>query len=560
MSWFDTLAGNAPSGSPPSGDGHWRKLDATATGHDQTGNKVPGRTWVGQFKKGFAPKQHQLDAMGAAEAMGPRGGVIFAHGTGTGKTPSALLAFEQLKATGKASRALVLTPAGLRTNFQDKGVRKFTKSKSVIMSRPGAVPQDTDYAIVSYDAFRRNPQAYVDAVKPDIMIADEFHRATNPNSQTYKAIESVRGEIPKFIGLTASISQNDPSDVGPLVGLARGEPIQRREFKKRFVQRVDANTKGVFGGKLTRAEVKNPKNLSHLVGDTIHYVEDLDASEKPTKDLRTVEVPMSEQQKHLYDLSLKGIDPRVQQKIAWGISLTGQERKGLFTRLMLARQASNSLHTMVPGMTLEQSAEQTPKVRRALQDTKDHLDHTKDGQVILYTNFVNGGVDVLSAGLKKMGIPFGVFAGRGVMKDADRQAAVEDYLQGKKRVIIITGAGAEGLSLGNTTMVGMLDGSYNPERNNQAEARGIRAGGLAHRKPEDRKVIVNRYVSSVPRDFWHKITLRSAPASVDQFVYGTAARKDAANRQVRGVLARRTEFEKEDRRSLFHRMFASEPS
>ena len=562
MSWFDSLSMNAPKGPTPpsSGDGHWRKLEPQEVGHDQSGNKIQGRTWVGRFKPGFKPKAHQVDAMRAVEGMGPKGGIILAHGTGTGKTPSALLAFEQLKAEGKANRALVLTPAGLRNNFDVKGVKKFTKSKSVVLTRPTGVPKNTDYAIVSYDAFRRDPQAYVSAVKPDVMIADEFHRAANPNSQTYQAIEKVRGEVPKFIGLTASISQNDPSDVAPLVGLARGEPLAKKEFKRQFVKRVDAKDKGVFGGRLTQAEIKNPKNLSHLVGRTIHYVEDLDASEKPAKDLQTVEVPMSSQQLGLYNLSLRGIDPRVQRKIAWGQMLTGQEQKGLFTRLMLARQASNSLHTMVPGMTLEESAEATPKVRAVVSDVKKHLDSTKDGQVIVYTNFVNGGVDVISAGLKKAGIPFGVFAGRGVMKDEERQAAVDDYLEGKKRVIIITGAGAEGLSLGNTTMVAMYDGSYNPERNNQAEARGIRAGGLSHRDPKDRKVIVRRYVSTVPRDFWHRITFRNAPTSVDQFVYGTAARKEQANRQVRDVLKRRSDYESENRKSLFHRIFAREPS
>jgi superfamily II DNA/RNA helicase len=201
-------------------------------------------------------------------------------------------------------------------------------------------------------------------------------------------------------------------------------------------------------------------------------------------------------------------------------------------------------------------------VRKLLDDTVQHLTETPDGQVIIYTNFVKGGVDVVSAGLNARGIPFGVFAGKSVpgMTEEARQQAVRDYKAGSKKVIIITGAGAEGLSLGNTTAVHMLDGSYNPERNSQAQARGVRAGGQAHRAPEDRKVQVRRYVSTVPKGFWRTITFQDAPESVDQFVYSTAARKATANRDLRGVLARRSLHESKDRDSLVHRIFAREPT
>ena len=65
--------------------------------------------------------------------------------------------------------------------------------------------------------------------------------------------------------------------------------------------------------------------------------------------------------------------------------------------------------------------------------------------------------------------------------------------------MIVSPAGAEGLSLGNTTWEGVLDPHFNPERMNQMEARGVRAGGLKGRA--DRTVSINRYMATMPKKF-----------------------------------------------------------
>ena len=59
--------------------------------------------------------------------------VIAAHGVGGGKTLSGIARFEKLKEQGKANKALVVAPAGLRDNFGEQGVGKFTNSKYQII-------------------------------------------------------------------------------------------------------------------------------------------------------------------------------------------------------------------------------------------------------------------------------------------------------------------------------------------------------------------------------------------------------------------------------------------
>jgi len=504
--------------------GFWRRLPQGQTGHDEAGNEIQGKTWVtkSRMKPDMKPMEHQKDFTAAAKQQltKGKGGIIAAHGTGTGKTFSAINAFEQLKEEGKARRALVIAPAGLRDNFLRSGVQKFTNSNG--------------------------------------------QRATNTDSKTFKALMWARKQVPNFMGLTASISQNSPADVVPLLALAeKGEQQieSKREFKKRHIKKRPSEQKSIFGNTTYEKKLVRQAELNARVGATVHYVEDLDASKKPVKDVEKVEVPMSKDQLKYYKMSMRGIDPVVLKKIQEGQEVSQRQAMNIFTSLMRARQVSNSLHLASPGMTPAQAAEATPKIKKVMDDAAEHIKKVPDAQVIMYTNMVHGGVDVLTAGLKARGIPFGVFAGTGVegVTNETRQQAVDDYLEGRKKVIIITGAGAEGLSLGNTTMVQLVDGHYNPERMAQAEARGVRAGGLSHRAPEERRVRVKRYVSALPKTFWQTITFQQPKKSVGQFVYLTAERKERLNRQLRDVLQQRSEHEKKKRESLLYRTFGGGP-
>lgn len=573
LHWMQKLAESAPVGPVAEGrfsqGGHWRKLPPGHKGRGPQGQPQMGQTWVrrGHMKTEMKPMAHQVDfAKAVQQQLGKKhgGGIIAAHGTGTGKTFSAINAFEELKESGKAERALVLVPAGLRANFLQKGVQKFTNSKGVILQKPQSVSDETEYVVVSYDAFRQDPNKWLDAVKPDTIIADEVHRAANPSGKTYQALRMAREQVPRFMGLTASVVQNKPSELVPLVELATGGQHglgTEQQFKRRHLKKEPSGKKGIFGGKTYEQHLVNRARLNASVGGAVHYIEDLDASAKPAKEVETVEVRMSPDQLKLYRLSMKGVDPTIAKKVAEGQAISQREAMNVFMKLMRARQVSNSLHLATPGMTPEQAAGSTPKMKRILDDAVAHIQEVPDAQVIMYTNMVHGGVDVLEAGLKERGIPYGVFAGKGVegMTEEKRQGAVEKYLAGKNKVIIITGAGAEGLSLGNTTMVQMVDGHYNPERISQAEARGVRAGGLSHRAPEERKVQVKRYVTTLPKSFWQMITFQQPPKSVEQFVYLTAARKERLNRELRDVLQRRSEHERKKRESTMYRLLGGGP-
>ena len=196
-------------------------------------------------------------------------------------------------------------------------------------------------------------------------------------------------------------------------------------------------------------------------------------------------------------------------------------------------------------------------------DTIEHLKETPDAQIVLYSNFIEGGVGELDKVLDFLKIPHGLFIGAGttinnkkVTKES-RDADVKKFKEGKSKVIVLSSAGAEGISLDNATMFLSLDGHFNPERILQAEARARRLGGQQHRAVEDRKVIVKRYRSVLPKKWWSAFTGKP-DMSVDEWVYQTAQSKFSANKRLLEHLKVLEKHEEGKGKGIWNLLFGSE--
>ena len=118
-----------------------------------------------------------------------------------------------------------------------------------------------------------------------------------------------RDQVPRFMRLTASIVQNKPDELVPLLELATGgkqEYQTKKQFRKRHIKKEVSETRGIFGGKTYETKLVRAAQLRASVGGSIHYIEDLDATKKPVKDVETVEVPMSSAQIKQYRKAMKG--------------------------------------------------------------------------------------------------------------------------------------------------------------------------------------------------------------------------------------------------------------
>lgn len=475
----------------------------------------------------------------------PGNAAIAAHAVGTGKTLSGIARFERQRAEGKAKKALVIVPAGLRENFAVDGIKKFTNSSYNIVGNKAEggrngysdVSPDHDYDVMSYEMFRRDPEGYVTRSGADTLMTDEAHRYKNEGTSTTDSIRDGMRHAKNYIGLTGSVISNTISDVQPLYNIANGGNgilgHNKKEFEKRFLKR-DPHKKydGLADNRKPVIGFNDERFLAKELSSKIDYI-GIDQAKRianmPDKDVDVEHVTVSDMQARMYKKLLKQ-DRKLYDMIRKKRyeTLRDDEASRAFSSLIEARKLMNSPGSVIPGMSLSQSIQSAPKTEKLLDDVANHLRNTKDGQAVLLTHLINGGADVLEQGLKDRGIPYGTFLGKGVkgVTEETRQQAVRDYQNRKNRALIVSSAGGEGLSLGDTTFEAVLDPHYNPEKMNQMEARGVRANGLSHRAQEDRRVQVNRYLATMPKSFG---LFRNRLETPDEFIYNIAEKKNKQN-------------------------------
>ena len=354
--------------------------------------------------------------------------------------------------------------------------------------------KNVPYHIVSYDMFKKDPQKYIDASQADTVIYDEIHRAKNEGTNITKVIREARGHHRNFIGLTGSIVSNSPADVVPLVdAMTNGKHKlgSKAVFESRFMKVEE-------GGKKS---IKHKQVIKSLTAPYIDHVEtsDLNIAPPPKKVVETIKVKMSPHQEDLYRYTIDQLDPVTKAKVRYGIGkkLNNRELQAIFSKLMTTRKLSNYTQAANPNISHEQALIESPKMRRVIEEVEKHLKKTPDGKVIVGTQFIGAGIMPLKHHLTQRGYDPAIFIGKGNagITESTRQKAIEDFKAGRKNILLISGAGGEGLDLPNTTKIIMLDGHYNPEVVQQMEARGIRAGGQSHRDPKDRKVEVTRMIT-----------------------------------------------------------------
>lgn len=483
---------------------------------------------------------------------------ILAHSVGAGKTLTTIAGFEKLREQGKANRALVVVPASLRENYAIKGVKEFTDSSYNMVGNKQEnrspkmhyqeVDPSKDYNIVSYEMFRKDPRHYIEGSDADTVIFDELHRSKNI-TKTYDSIRDSRNMYRTFIGGTGSIVSNKLTDVVPLIDAATaGEnAMTKRENIRRIEQKffIRDNSKRFKDVKEERRPIialKNKGLLKRELGKYIDFVDFDDIAESanmPKKEVHEIEVPITPEQATAYRKLLhsdKALDKLIRQRRYE--YMRDDELSRMYNKLMEARKIMNDVGTYQPKMSVHDTVEATPKTRRLLENVEEHLDEDPKNKALLTSFLVRGGTESLEAGLQNRGIKYGKFIGKGNdgVTEESRQKAVEDFNAGKIRALILSGAGGEGLSLGDTTEIDMLDSHFNPEKIKQMEARGIRSGGLSYKEPEDRKVVSNRYIATMPEHKFLFFHWKDKLKTPDEIIYEIAEKKEKQNKLLHDVL------------------------
>ena len=206
-------------------------------------------------------QKHQNDAA-AKSQISP--GLLLNHGLGSGKTRSALEIGDKTP-----GMKLVIPPAALQENFA-KEIKKHGANQN-------------DYAIVSLETFRKNPDMYIRKYRPSMVIADEFHRSRNMDSMSYDSFAKVRGKFTKMIGMTGSPITNHPSELVPLINTVAGKPVFQSEaaFNNQFIR--ERQIKPGFFGRMRGIKpgvVSEAKNMDVLKSTVSPYVHSFTGSDE----------------------------------------------------------------------------------------------------------------------------------------------------------------------------------------------------------------------------------------------------------------------------------------
>jgi SNF2 family DNA or RNA helicase len=165
----------------------------------------------------FEPFDYQLQtAQTALRRM--RGRAILADEVGLGKTIEAALTLAELRMRGLADRTLVITPAGLVTQWQEELERKFGLPTAVARRDGWDLDLDRPVVIASLATARRDPlKSVLTADQWDLVIVDEAHRVRAPRSASGKLVRELRSR--HLLLLTATPVENRLQDLYELVSL-----------------------------------------------------------------------------------------------------------------------------------------------------------------------------------------------------------------------------------------------------------------------------------------------------------------------------------------------------
>lgn len=446
-------------------------------------------------------------------------GLVVVHGLGSGKTLTAIAAQEGL---GRASQ--VVAPAALLGNY--------AKEREKHLEGPR---QKTQLVSMQNMAAKGVPPS------APVLIVDEAHRARDPSSATFQTLKGNSAE--KRLLLTGSPFYNHPSDIAPLVNLAADAkilPYEKDDFARHYITEQTVKPglwdRFVHGATPGTVPVLHEKMAPELKQHFAKWVDYHPGSTEnfPTVEHRDVNVPMSGKQLEIYDTLMDKAPAWVAAKVKRGLPPDKREAQQLNAFLTAARQAANST---APFAAPGESAEQ-PKIDAAFKNLQATLAANPRAKAVVYSNYLDAGINPYKKKLDDAGIPYGEFTGE--MNRSARDRLVQDYNAGKIRSLLLSSAGGEGLDLKGTRLLQVLDPHWNQEKIKQVEGRGARYMSHADLPADEQKLLVERYLSTRPQglvsSFANKLTGRKPDKSVDEYLSQMSTDKERLIGQFRALL------------------------
>lgn len=461
-------------------------------------------------------QEHQRKAIRRAL----KGNLVFAHSTGSGKTLTAIATADAL---GKPTT--VLTPASLVENFR----KEITKHKK------GGPPMEVHSLPTATSRGYEIP-------KGNTLIVDEAHALRNTGTARSAYVRGQADRAGRVLALTGTPAYNRIEDWAPLVNILAGGrdqiPTKPSEFAARYLREDKVPV-----GFVRRMLGARPGSVTRLregdrLGKTLaKYVDVFDTDvEKPDRIEQYIEVPMDAGQEKVYRAVEGNIPANLRYKLRKNLPPSKTESRMLNAFYGGARQVANT-----PRPFSQIYTEPGAKLRTAADNLiRAYKDNPSSFRALVYSNYIAAGIEPYAELLEEEGIPYAVFDGS--LSSRQKKEVVDAYNKGDVPVILGTSSASEGLDLRGTSLIQVLEPHFNNARLEQVIGRGIRYRSHSHLPRERRRVLVQRYLSTLPerRGIIQRLLgiKPSPPSSIDQYLKSRSEEKDALTRDVRESLER----------------------
>jgi len=428
-------------------------------------------------------------------------GYAFIHGVGTGKTLSAVTASQCFLDRYPKRKVIFVGPTSLLLNFE-KELGRYGVTKGEIKSKYEMI----SFAAVMHRAKKNNP---IDC-KGNMLIIDEVHNLRNRKeakkarnnahkafSKKYKSVMECAQKAKKRLLLTATPIINNIGDLFALINFIYGRNVAgtRDDVKAKHAEEA-------IGKTLNQA---NLDSIYRLLKGRMDYFTDTASSKFPLTKQHYVPVVMPRAYKKQYEKYITKHEDDMDYFFEHPEAFYNAQRR------VVNKVADDYFSKKIEAIL--------PKI--------------KQGKTLIYTNWLEFGVDPIKETLSNADVKFGIFTGK--LSKEKRHELVTKFNDDEIDALILTSAGAEGLDLKGTKNVIILDPPWHPAGLNQIIGRAVRYKSHTHLPKNERNVQIYKMVMVEKAGMkWNNKATRSG----DALLYQIIERKSHLTREIHGLLER----------------------
>jgi len=416
---------------------------------------------------------------------------LLADEMGLGKTIQAIAACSLVHRLGNAARALVVTPASLKTEWEEQ-IQRFTDLgfqlvfggrsvrlkayerafQSTNQQQPaGALNGDSAplfFTIVNYEQMLADALDVNEHLRPDIIVLDEAQRIKNWSTKTTQAIKRLHSRY-AFV-LTGTPLENRIDELYSLMGFLNPSALGPLFRFNREYYELDDRGRPIGYRNLDKLHDRiKPYMLRRRKADV--------ETELPKRSDRNFFVRLSDEQQGEYD-EHEGIVGKL-GNIAKRRPLTQQEQDKLMRHLAMMRMLCDTGYILNPE---HRACPKLDELEKILEECRDN----PEVKVIIFSEWER--MLELVRGLCQE-LEMGFAWHTGTVPQKRRRAEINAFKSDPNcRVFLSTDSGSTGLNLQNASVVINCDLPWNPAKLEQRIAR-------AWRKHQTRPVTVINLVS-----------------------------------------------------------------